>query len=401
MTPRQAVVIGAGIAGASVAWCLAERGWQVVVLEAGPGPGQGGSGNPAAILYPKLVNAELTPTHLQSLSFLLALDKLRDPRLAPHFEQTGVLWLDQRKQKAEVGPEHPWWNQHVWRVDAAEASALAGVELPMSALWLPSAGMLYPQGLLRALLTHPGISLRNETELLDARPLHEGDQPYWQLHTSQGELSTPVLILAQAGAARALEMTRDLPLKPVRGQVSALAASLPLRTTLCYGGYLTPAVQGQHCLGATFQPGREDLETRSEDQQANRSALADLLPALASALPGCDTWSARASLRWQTPDYLPLIGELPWPPEHQARLAATPPGRRVPPPEAPQPVLYASLGHGSKGFTQAWIAAEIIAARLEGQEPPVPPELIERLRPDRFLIRKWLRGALWKRSVSV
>lgn len=395
MTARQAIVIGAGIAGATVAWSLAERGWRVTVLEAGPGPGAGGSGNPAAILYPKLVSAELTPEHLQSQSFLLALERLRDPRLSPHFEQSGVLWLDQRKQKAEVGPEHPWWGRQVWRVSAAEASRLAGVPLPMSALWLPAAGVLHPQGLLQALLAHPGITLRTGTRVLDARPCQDGDGAGWQVITAQETLLTPALILAQAGAALDLEMTRELPLRPVRGQVSALAASLPLRTTLCYGGYLTPALHGLHCLGATFQPGREDTDARAEDQLANRAALAELLPALADALPGCEHWTARASLRWQTPDYLPLIGEFPYLPALAAQLATIPPGRRVPPPAQPLPVLHASLGHGSKGFTQAWIAAEVIAAQLESREPPVSAALLDKLRPDRFLRKKWLRGGLW------
>ncbi len=378
-----------------MAWSLAERGWPVRVLEAGDTPGGGGSGNPAAILYPKLVSAALTPDHLQSQSFLLALERLRDPRLSPHFEPTGVLWLDQRKQKAEVGPDHPWWGRHVWRVDAAEASALAGVPLPMSALWLPQAGILRPRPLLDALLAHPGITLETATRVLDAQPLDTPSGPVWRLETTRGQRQAGVLVLAQAGAVRALDLGRELPLQPVRGQVSRVAATLPLRTTLCYGGYLTPALDGNHCLGATFQPGRDDATCRAEDQAANRSALADLLPALADALPVTADWLGRASLRWQTPDYLPLMGEMPWLPELTARMARTPPGRRLPPGERPLPRLFASLGHGAKGFTQAWMAAELIAAQLDGTVPPVSAAMITRLRPERFLHKQWLRGLWW------
>lgn len=396
MDVRQAIVIGAGIAGATVAWSLAERGWQVCVLEAGDGPGGGGSGNPAAILYPKLVSAALTPDHLQSQSFLLALERLRDPRLSPHFEQTGVLWLDQRKQKTEVGPEHPWWGRHVWRVDAAEASALAGVTLPMSALWLPKAGILRPRPLLDALLAHSGITLETATRVLDAQPLDTPSGPVWRLETTRGQRMAAILVLAQAGAVSALDLAQGLPLKPVRGQVSGMAATLPLRTTLCYGGYLTPALDGSHCLGATFQPGRDDLASRDEDQTANRATLAELLPALADALPATASWQGRASLRWQTPDYLPLIGEMPWLPDLKSRMARTVPGRRLPPAEHPQPRLFASLGHGSKGFTQAWMAAGLITAQIADNPPPLSADLIARLRPERFLHKQWLRGELRK-----
>jgi len=391
---RRIIIIGAGIAGATAAWALAERGHAVRVLEAAPAPGAGGSGNPAAILYPKLVSAALTPTHLQSLAYLLALDKLRDPRLRACFEQTGVLWLDQRKQKADIGPDHPWWDRQVRRVSAQEASVLAGVSLPMSALWLPEAGILRPRALLDALLAHPGITLETGTRVLDAQPRDTPDGPGWHVLTSRGERLAEVLVLAQAGAAGMLDAGRDLPLRPVRGQVSSLPAALPLRTTLCYGGYLTPALDGRHCLGATFQPGQDDTATRPEDQAANHAALAELLPALAADLPPPAAWQARASLRWQTPDYLPLIGELPWLPGLKERMARTPPGRRLPAPAHPLPRLFASLGHGSKGFTQAWMAAELVAAQLHGEPPPMPDGLVARLRPERFLHRRWLRGEL-------
>ncbi|WP_319380479.1 tRNA (5-methylaminomethyl-2-thiouridine)(34)-methyltransferase MnmD [Thiomicrorhabdus sp.] len=54
---RQAVVVGAGLAGASVAFRLAQNGWRVTVLEAQPEPAGLASGNLAGTLHP-LITAD-------------------------------------------------------------------------------------------------------------------------------------------------------------------------------------------------------------------------------------------------------------------------------------------------------------------------------------------------------
>lgn len=397
-------MIGAGIAGASVAWRLANLGWQVQVLDAAA-PGAGGSGNAAAILYPKLVSAALTPSHIQSLAFLRTLEVLADPRLAPHYAASGVLWLQTRKQRVEVTPEHPWWQTQVWALSAAEASEKAGMAVPMPALWLPNAGIIDPAGLLAAIFAHPNIELLTGHEVLHIEP----DAACWRLtvcrHALDGRddelaMTADTLVVAAAGDGPALLQSRHLALKPVRGQISQLPACLPLKTTLCYGGYLTPAQHGRHVLGATFQPGREDTTPSHVDQLSNWEALNEVLPEWAKSLNAPDalsTWKARASLRWQTPDYLPLAGWMPWPSAHEALLCKRSPSR--PSPEAVErlPKIGVTLGHGAKGFSQAWLAAEVLCRGLmadAGEAEDLCNPLDERLRPDRFLIKAWKRGQL-------
>lgn len=391
-----------------MAWLLANRGWQVRVLDAAE-PGAGASGNAAAILYPKLVSAELTPSHIQSLAFLRTLEVLADPRLAPHYQASGVLWLQTRKQRVEITAEHPWWQKQVWALSAEEASAKAGIRIPMPALWLPQAGVIDPAGLLSAIFAHPNIELLCGHEVTRIEP----DGQHWQLEICRRHenmlhdsivLTAEALIVAAAGAGAALLQSRHLAMKPVRGQISQLSACLPLQTTLCYGGYLTPALDGRHVLGATFQPGREDCSPSSDDQQANWQTLIEVLPDLADRLPIPDqhsAWKARASVRWQTPDYLPLAGWLPWPSRHEELLRARSPSR--PQPEAIQalPKLGVSLGHGSKGFSQAWLAADVLCRTSEKDvdDSGVDAEsahtaLSERLRPNRFLLRAWKRSQL-------
>lgn len=383
------VVVGAGIAGACCAWTLARRGYRVTVLDASSGPGSGGSGNPLAIVYPKLVNAALTPTHLQSLAYLHTLALLKEPLLALHFQQTGVLWLDQPGSLRDVDATHPWWQKQVWRLSAEAASEQAGVPLTQSALWLPDAGVIRTHGLLRALLSEPNIrSVFNAR--VQATTRRESD---WGISTTQGLFAADALVLAYAGES-SLTLTDGLPLRPVRGQISQFESSLPLRTTLCYGGYLTPADGGYHSLGATFSPQDRQTDVRAEDNAYNAEALAHAVPALTSSLPPLTSWKARASLRWQTPDFSPMAGRHD--PSLLSALSAHPPRRHRPVlAQAEQPPLFVSIGHGAKGYTQAWVAAEIITNQLANMPSPWPESITAQLAPDRFIWRDWQRGRLW------
>ena len=53
---KTAIVIGAGIAGCASAYALAQRGWQVTLLERHQDIAQEASGNPRGVLYPRLAS---------------------------------------------------------------------------------------------------------------------------------------------------------------------------------------------------------------------------------------------------------------------------------------------------------------------------------------------------------
>jgi tRNA 5-methylaminomethyl-2-thiouridine biosynthesis bifunctional protein len=56
--------------------------------------------------------------------------------------------------------------------------------------------------------------------------------------------------------------------------------------------------------------------------------------------------------------------------------------------------LYGLLGFASRGLTWAPLAAELLAAQLDGEPLPVEIELAEALDPARFLLRERRRNTL-------
>ena len=67
---KKILIIGAGIAGCSLAYFLANTGWDVTLLESQEHIAQGGSGNPAAAIYPKFTLNDKTYNDFMMKSFI-------------------------------------------------------------------------------------------------------------------------------------------------------------------------------------------------------------------------------------------------------------------------------------------------------------------------------------------
>lgn len=397
---KKACVIGAGIAGASTAARLALRGWEVTVLEAGTAPAQGASGNPAAILYPRLAGKNEILDHFPQQAWLFMrqeLNALQNPDNNPLWHRCGVLQLltgnQQREREKIANAGFPETLMHV--LDANAASVKAGVMLSDDAVCHEDAGWLEAAGWCRHLLSQAGVTLKTLSPVA-ALEYHEGQ---WQARDAQGRLldESPVVIVANSLAARELQQTSRLPLLAVGGQVSSMAPSslsAGLKTVICHDGYLTPATQdGRHCLGATFRPGDESPDVSAEDHEENRRLLHAVLPELADSLPDMVDWEGRKSLRCQSADYLPLLGPLASFEDFQRDYEGLRDGKVLDYPALKTlPGLYVNLAHGSKGFTQAALAAEILASEISGEPAPVSGKVLDALHPLRFWERDLKRG---------
>ena len=160
---------------------------------------------------------------------------------------------------------------------------------------------------------------------------------------------------------------------------------------ICGEGYITPQHQGSHSCGATYNKDIFTREVRDEDHQANIAQISATDSGLAAAVgqPAIETLSGRANFRCTTADYLPITGALPNVPEMLEDYAIL---RRdaktvVPTRGSYLPNLYVNCGMGSRGLSYAPLCAEILAAQIAGETPPLEQELVNAMNPARFIIR--------------
>lgn len=398
--PREALVIGAGLAGSTTAASLARRGWQVTVLERHDTPAREASGNPQGVLYLKLSAHGTALSQMILAGFGYTRRQLQRLQRGHDWDACGVLQLAFDSKEAERQGKLAGAFEHglLHSLERAEAEAIAGVALPAGGLFYPEGGWVHPPALCQQQLQHPGIRLLTHQEVLELRKV-DGQ---WQAWAGERLLaSAPVVVLAGAADVLRFEPCAQLPLKRIRGQITRLPAtpsSRALRTVVCAEGYVAPPRGDEHTLGASFDFHSTDLAPTVAEHQGNLALLDEISVDLAQRLgtteldPG--QLQGRAAFRCTSPDYLPIVGPVADAQTFaQAYAVLGRDARQVPDVACPWlDGLYVNSGHGSRGLITAPLSGELVAAWVCGEPLPLPRAVAEACHPNRFGLRKLIRG---------
>jgi tRNA 5-methylaminomethyl-2-thiouridine biosynthesis bifunctional protein len=385
---RRAIVLGAGLAGAAACERLCARGWNVTLVERHAQPAREASGNRAGISMPLLSRDDNLMTRLTRAAFLYAQaywDRIDENSIER--ARCGVLQLARDGANAEVqraiaaGRAYP--RDFAEWLEGAQASALLGAPAPDGAWLFRQGGWIRPASACGAMLSACGEALLRRFGA-GSVTLERRGADWCAIDASGASLAqAPVLVLANGSGARDLALAAGLPLSAVRGQVTHLAegGAPALPFVLCREAYLTPAVDGLHSLGASYDDDA-DPELRQASQDDNLAKVRAMLgdPALGRDAP----LLGRVGFRCVAPDRMPLVGALP-DPDAAGRIERL---RDVP----RHAGVYGLLGYASRGLTWAPLAAELLAAQLNGEPLPLEADLVAALDPARFLLRDRRRG---------
>jgi tRNA 5-methylaminomethyl-2-thiouridine biosynthesis bifunctional protein len=373
--PENAIVIGAGLAGTTCAAHLAERGWTVDLIERHGAPAQEASGNAAGVLMPAFSADWNPPTRLTAQSCLYALRSLETLSRGGHgpvWERSGVLQLSREdahfERQRRIVEAFALSDEMAQLVDPEQAAAIAGAAVAGPGWWLPKAGWADPASVCRAHLAVAGSAVRASFNAQAAQLREAGDA--WEVLDGAGKVLARgrVIVLANALGARALSGFESLPLASTRGQVTLLPAQSggSLRVPVCREGYITPAVDGVHCVGASYDLHNRDLLPTLEDHAGNLARLERLLPGFGAGVDA-RALDGRVGFRTISPDRMPLVGSLSATGMHEGRAG-----------------LFACLALASRGLTWAPLLGETVACLVGGEPLPIERDLLGWVDPRRF-----------------
>jgi tRNA 5-methylaminomethyl-2-thiouridine biosynthesis bifunctional protein len=365
---RQVTVVGAGIAGASCALALARCGFDVDLLESGPVPALAASSNPAGLVRPFINLEQGARSRFTWAAFNYA---ARHYRALAEFNraawsQTGVLQLardPEHLKKLERALSELSISETLARVvDSNEGSVLCGARVAEPGVWFPGSGWLAGRAASEAMLHVAGPKVRLRTEVTVGAIERTGGDFLVRDKNGEAVSNATHVVLANGHQAAALLNDRDIELRPVRGQVSLVPARLPwLRAPVCREGYVTPLIGGVHLAGATYDHRSSDADSREEDDAANLVRARRMLPgAFDSVDPRwVNSW---VGLRCASQDRRPVLGKI-------------------------SPGLHGCLALGSRGFTWAPLAAELVASAIAGEPLPIERSVAAAISPLRFTSR--------------
>ncbi|MEL0628583.1 bifunctional tRNA (5-methylaminomethyl-2-thiouridine)(34)-methyltransferase MnmD/FAD-dependent 5-carboxymethylaminomethyl-2-thiouridine(34) oxidoreductase MnmC [Psychromonas aquatilis] len=391
-TIKEIAIVGGGIAALTAALSLAKRNYKVTVYCKDKTLGVGASGNLQGALYP-LVNEQHSPlSQLFTNAYLFALNFYQQLNTKYPFAHNfnGLLQLAydqsattklQKIMKASLPDQLLQW------VTPETTDQLAGIPINTPALYYPTAGWLSPRQLIQSLLqqlqTFKQVTIQYNQQIESVN--YQQTSKQWQLTTCDETPTTHnhhTVVIAAGFDSIKFEQCKAVPLSAARGQVSHIPTNQNLQQlniTLCHEGYLTPGIDGQHCMGATFKRHDENTQYRESEQADNTNKLKKCVKQ--SWVDSINTTDqAHIGIRCTTRDHFPYVGALT---DYQTLKSDYQMGTKT---VTDLPNIYLFTGLGSRGLCSAPLLAEVIASKINNESLPISKEINEKIK----IPRQWI-----------
>ncbi len=360
------IIIGAGIAGAFVAYFLRQQGQRVLVLDK-KGIAKGGSGAAGAFVSPKIGKGQPLQC-LTNEAFTFAKDFYLQ-NFPEYYHQMGVVRIPKDELDAEKFSKYEEFNTNTYEKVSSERLDEKGIHTPFESFYFEEAGVCDATTLCEALLADIDFSELEVSEVLYA------DQR-WEVE----EYSSANLVLATGYENNLFDM-RYMGVRGTWGTRGDFATNYQLDVSLHQSMSVSSNFNGVIKLGATHEKLVKDPVVCQDKEalglQERAKALVDT-----SDFKLLKTF---CGMRAGSKDYFPLLGSVidtSYMLENYPKLTA---GARIKEPLKKIERLYICNGLGGRGFVFAPLMAKELAMYIV-DEVAIDP----RMDADRLFLR-WCR----------
>ncbi|MFK8011613.1 MAG: bifunctional tRNA (5-methylaminomethyl-2-thiouridine)(34)-methyltransferase MnmD/FAD-dependent 5-carboxymethylaminomethyl-2-thiouridine(34) oxidoreductase MnmC [Marinicellaceae bacterium] len=375
------VIIGAGIAGLSLADKLVKVRKKVTLIDRQNRPCLETSGNPQAMVMPSFDLNDSPEARFYLSAFLYAIRYYSND----YYHKDGVLELafSEKQQK--------WQETFLTRFDMPQ-TLLHKVK---KGLLYPQAGWLDTQGHAQHIFSSLDNYLHANIESIEFDEITK----HWHLFSGgKTIIQADCLILANGISAKQLLPEYVLPTTAKHGEISYVnSADIHSQISECphvqlNKGYITPQWHGKQSFGATFDPMKiEDYFSPAKSQanhwQRNKALWAQ--SGYEKLLEPVESDQSRAGIRVTTPDHLPVCGPIIDQQQFKQDYHDICHGKKWK--QYPKPDhlnnLYLLTGLGSRGFTSAPLLAEFLCNQITGHVSAFDSCLQQLIHPNRFLYK--------------
>ena len=305
------VIVGGGIAGASIACSLKNRGYDPVVIEKNNKLAQGSSGNLAAVQHPRLTTVDTPNGRLSLLCYRYSRNLAK--KLGVAIDDKSIIFgMPEREiKKQEKLLSQGWPSDLLRELSEEDKLEITGSRINLGGIVHDYGGTIKPIQFVENLMP-------NDIEIIFGHEIKEinKDSNGWEVVLSNNEkINTEIIILACSEGLKNIRQTNVFNLQYTQGQITHIEKSklknLP-KSNFSFSGYVTPPVDDIITVGATFE--KNTLKRNYISNEANEINFNNIPNEISKNLFSdnftLDQLGGRVSMRVSTFDRMPMMGQI-------------------------------------------------------------------------------------------